>query len=252
MYSAEILELAKERATIEATGIKMALPSYESLLVTWDKRKTHDFFKAHNIPYPKTHTQDVMNDTSVKFPLFIKAVSGSGSKNATKIENWVELAVQKDKIGAEHIVQDHIGGEEYTIDALGDLTGKMVAASPRLRLKIDGGLAVKSITVASPLLVRYTKKIVETLKLVGPVNIQCKIENGKPYFIEINSRLPSGGLPLTVAAGFNIPLLTIKMLLGMPLGKINIKKGLMMIRYWDALITDKAGKKLHGFSHQFV
>jgi hypothetical protein len=71
------------------------------------------------------------------------------------------------------------------------------------------------------------------------------------YFIEINSRLPSGGLPLTVAAGFNIPLLTIKMLLGMPLGKITVKKGLMMIRYWDALITDRHGRKLYGFSHQF-
>ncbi|MDP3956853.1 MAG: ATP-grasp domain-containing protein [bacterium] len=251
MYSAEIAELVNHQAEFALVGTKMALPSPAVFDLTWNKEKTHTFFAAHHIPFPPTYKKAELSSAKLDFPLFIKTTSGSGSKDAMTLIAKKDLAYHTNRL-KNFIVQAHIGGEEYTIDALGDLKGKMIAASPRLRLEVKGGLATKSVTVYKPELVRYVKKIIETLKIAGPVNIQCKVWKNKPYFIEINTRFPSGGLPLTVRAGFNMPLLTVKMLLGKPLGKIKIKHGLAMLRYWDALFTDKHGKKFHGFNQQFV
>jgi carbamoyl-phosphate synthase large subunit len=45
--------------------------------------------------------------------------------------------------------------------------------------------------------------ICNTLKFIGPINIQFKLDSqGIPKLVEINPRL-SGGFPLTVASGVN-------------------------------------------------
>lgn len=251
-HSAEIIEMSKHKETLEKSGLRMAIPSSSVFDITWNKIKTATFFKEHDIPQPKTYTERELKRKRARLPLFIKKVSGSGTQEASRLDSWEDVKYHQRRI-KENIIQQYIGGTEYTIDALGDLQGKMVAASPRVRLEIKGGLATKSITVANPKLVRYTKYIIETLGIVGPVCIQCKIEKRRPYFIDVNTRFPSGGLPLAVAAGFNIPLLVVKMLLGKPLGKITIKRNLVMIRYWDALFAEKrrADYAFRGFYHEF-
>ena len=44
------------------------------------------------------------------------------------------------------------------------------------------------------------------LRFVGPINIQCRIVDGRPVIFEINPRF-SGGIPLTIEAGADFPLM---------------------------------------------
>jgi carbamoyl-phosphate synthase large subunit len=140
-------------------------------------------------------------------------------------------------------VQEFIKGKEYTIDGVNDLKGKFIAASPRIRLETKGGLAVKSIVVNDPKMVNFAKIIAEGLGIIGPFNVQCISDGREAKYIEINNRFPSGGLPLTVKSGLNIPLIIVKILLGKKVKVPKIKAGLIMTRYWDAIILNKINKK---------
>jgi carbamoyl-phosphate synthase large subunit len=241
-FSYELPFFAKNKAIIEKEGIKMAISDYETFLITEDKLKTYEYFEKWKIPFPKVYSESEILEKKVKFPVIIRPISASGSKDVVKVNNWEELYFFKKYI-KNSFVQEFVEGEEYTIDGINDLQGEMIAASPRIRLEIKGGLAVKSITVNSPEMVKFTKKIVEGFKIKGPFNVQC-IKKGKEIkFTEVNSRFPSGGLPLTVKAGLNIPLILVKLLLGKKIKKPKIKPNVVMTRYWDAIILKKINKK---------
>jgi carbamoyl-phosphate synthase large subunit len=241
-FSFELPFFAKNKTIIEKEGIKMAISDYENFLITEDKLRTYEYFKKWKIPFPKVYTENEIQEKKVKFPVIIRPINASGSRDVVKANNWEELYFFKKYI-KNSFVQEFVEGEEYTIDGINDLKGKMIAASPRIRLETKGGLAVKSITANSPQMVKFTKKIVEGFKIKGPFNVQC-IKKGKEIkFIEVNSRFPSGGLPLTVKAGLNIPLILVKLLLGHKIKKPKIKPNVVMTRYWEAIILKKINKK---------
>ena len=238
-FSYELPIFAKNKEIFKENGIKIAISSYKTYLVTEDKIKTNEYFKRLKIPFLKIYTKE---DRKIKFPVIIKPIKASGSKGVIKVKNREELNFFRKYI-KKSIIQECAIGDEYTIDGVSDFEGKMLAASPRIRLETKGGLAVKSITIEDLQMVNFTKKIVENLKVVGPFNVQCFKYKKSLRFVEINSRFPSGGLPLTVKAGLNIPLILIKLLLGKKIGKINIKTGIIMTRYWDSIILKKIKNK---------
>lgn len=82
-------------------------------------------------------------------------------------------------------------------------------------------------------LIDYGRAIAERLHIKGACNIQCIIDNGTAKYFEVNPRL-SGSLPLTIAAGVNVPLLLVKMALGEEVLRDNLdfKAGVYMTRYW--------------------
>ena len=241
-HSSELPVFAKNKKIFDEAGIKMAISDYETFSITDDKIKTSDFFKKEGIPFPKIYTEEEIAAGKVKFPVFIKPVKASGSREARKIENQEELSFFS-KTVKNNFIQAFAEGEEYTIDGVCDFGGKMIAASPRVRLEKRGGLAIKSVTKSDPEILNYTKKIVEGLRIKGPFNIQCFKSGKELKFIEVNARFPSGGLPLTVKAGLNIPLILIKMILGMKISKPKIKSGLAMTRFYDSIILEKSNGK---------
>lgn len=238
-FSNEIAVFSKNKDRFEKKDIKVGVCNYGAFLDTEDKLKTIKWFKKLGILFPKTYNDNEIKYGKLKFPLIIKPVKSSGSKGIIKIINKKELSFYKDYLKGKTFIQEFINGTEYTIDGLCDLSGKMVAACPRIRLETKGGLAIKSVTKKNSLMVAHVKKIVEGIKITGPFNVQCFEKNGNLNFIEVNSRFPSGGLPLTVKAGFNIPFLFIKILLGRPIKIPEIKEGVIMVRYWDAFFKEE-------------
>jgi len=252
VYSAELPIFAENKRLLEEHGVGIAISPLETIETCDDKIRIYQFFEQHNIPYPKLYTRKELNSEDINFPLFIKRRKSSGSKDAHVISNREELNFYLAQI-EDPIVQDFAGGDEYTIDIICDLNGKMIEASPRRRIQTRGGLAVKAVTVRDKTLIAYARKIVEELGIIGPANIQCKVEKDNIRFIEVNPRLPSGGLPLAVAAGLNIPLIIVKMLLGMEIGNINVRGGVFMVRYWDALFVEEenGGYRLRELFYEF-
>ena len=100
---------------------------------------------------------------------------------------------------------EYLPGNEWTVDAISDKSGKLVIAVPRIRLKTRCGISVIGKIVMNKKIISYVEEIVNNLKLTGSFNIQFKEDKNKEAKLqEINIRF-SGGLDITAAAGVNLP-----------------------------------------------
>jgi len=226
----ELFIIAKNKKRFENIGVKMAVSKPSVYAFTENKLKVHQWFNENDIPCPKITEQ---------LPVIVKPMIGSGSKDVYKAETKRELDYYKEKVDF-YFIQKFIKGQEYTIDGLCDLKGKMLYALPRKRLEVKGGMCVKAETEYNEEMVEYARKISEGLGLVGAFNIQV-IKNKKLYFIEVNNRFGSGGLPATIGAGLNIPFDIIRLLLNKKVPRFRTERpwiynNITMIRYSNAII----------------
>ncbi|MFA5927119.1 MAG: ATP-grasp domain-containing protein [Patescibacteria group bacterium] len=212
LLSKEIALFSQKRSYFKQKGIRLAVSSPEVISLCADKSQFLTFLLSHGIPAPRLLSKESLKESD--FPIFAKPVTGSSSRFSlrldTKMElNYLEKQVQPLKLS----LQELLVGPEYTIDTLSDLDGNFMAGAIRERLSVKDGKSVKGRTVKNDRLMEEVRLILSLIKIVGPANLQCIEENGEYKFFEINTRFSAGGLPLTVAAGLNTPVLLIKMLL---------------------------------------
>ena len=242
IYSADFPVFAKYKDEFQKEGIRTYAPSLDSWNICDDKYVVAEFLSSIGVPCPFTWTYDqaIKYAAVLPYPVFMKLQSGSGTREVRIIRTKEELKIFAD---SRFVIQEYIEGKELTIDTFSDLGGKMLAASPRWRTKIYGGLSVRGETICDAEIVDFSRCIVEALKLPGPANVQCKRQSdGGLKFYDVNPRFASGGLPLAVAAGLNSPELLIRLLMGWKIPqKIEIKEGIIMCRYWTTLFVQREG-----------
>lgn len=235
IFSADFPAFIKYKKILAQNSVRTYTVPQDSLETCWNKSRVIDHLKVIGIPCPETWIwEEALNKAPLlSYPLFMKRIQGTGTKDARIIQNRKDLEYWS---GPDYIFQEYLKGEEYTIDIMSDLKGKMLTASPRKRLRVYGGLSVTGVTVRDDEMIEHSRRIVESLVLPGPSNVQCiKDEDGGMKFYDVNPRFASGGLPLAVAAGINMPDILIKMLLGLEIPKnIRPKEGIYMIRHWNA------------------
>lgn len=232
IYSAELPVFASRKHEIEARGLRICVPEEAVLKICDDKLEVIGFFEKLGIACPKTWSSEAAANERLTYPLFLKRRQGSGSKGALRVESQEDFHYH---ITPDYVIQEYLDGEEYTVDIVSDLQGKMIAASPRARNRIYGGLSTRGTTVYDEEIIQTSKRIVEALPLPGPSNLQCKrTKSGALKFFEVNPRFASGGLPLAVAAGLNIPEILVRLLMGWELPEMQIRRGVVMNRYWSS------------------
>ena len=238
IYSFEMPFIAANEKVIEERGIAMAISSLETIRTTHNKVKANEIVRGSGIAVPKVYSKEELVKRQLKFPVMIKPIEASGGRGVTKVNNWEEFDFFEKRI-ENNFVQEVAAGNEYCVDAVCDRESRLIGASPRLRMETRGGMAVKSLTVKDDALVESSRKIAETFKIVGPFNVQFFKDGNNLNFIEVNSRFPSGGLPLAARAGLNMPLIALKVALGLKIKKPAIQPDLYMTRYWDAVFVKK-------------
>ena len=83
--------------------------------------------------------------------------------------------------------------------------GHVIASVPRLRARVDSGVAVGSRTVHDPELESFGRIVAEKTGLTYVANVQVKRDAaGRPALLEVNPRMP-GTLGLTIASGVDMP-----------------------------------------------
>ena len=102
------------------------------------------------------------------------------------------------------VIQEYLDGPEFTIDVLCDFSGRPLSIVPRERVVVRAGVIDRGRTVNDPALIDLARACVSALPFRGPINIQCRVHNGRPTVFEINPRF-SGGIPLTIEAGADFP-----------------------------------------------
>ena len=195
LYEPEFLILCANRHRFEEIGTRLVLSDTEVIRICNDKLLMQEFFEANDIRTPK------LKDSA---PAIVKPVNGMGSSGIFKVDTDEELAAAKVLSKGPVIVQELVGGTEYTIDVLCDFDGNVVLAIPRIRVEVRDGEVSKSRVVKNDKIIAATKELVSKLnrqgKVVGPLTIQCFVnDEDEIIFIEVNPRF-GGGVPLSLEA----------------------------------------------------
>jgi len=230
----ELPTFGRYKDEFKKDGILILISDERTCKICNDKYETFKFFKERGLPFPDTYLPDEIDYSLVKYPLFIKPRFGRGSINAYPVRNERELKFFIDYI-KEPVVQRFLEGREYTIDVLCNMKGKVLSVVPRERMVIRSGVCDRGKTVKDDVLIDAGIRAAEELNIIGPANLQCKV-NGDITFFEVNPRF-SGAIQLTINAGADFPAMIIGMLNGNPpepcIG--DFKDGLIMTSFEESI-----------------
>jgi len=203
----ELPRLAAERDRLHEGGTLLASPSLRTLETCLDKlalaRATERTCRV-----PRTELLGTPQAVSGwDFPVIVKPRRGAGSRGVRLVSSQAELdAVHADE---DLLVQEHLPGDEYSVDVLAGLDGRVIAAVPRARLRVDSGVAVAGVTVHDDELEATATAVAKAIGLTTVANVQLKRDkDGVPALLEVNPRFP-GAMPLTIAAGVDMPSITL-------------------------------------------
>lgn len=191
--------LAKLKEAI-TNEVFIPISQYNLVDIFFNKLKSNNWCSENGINIPP---QDSI------YPMIAKPIRGSASKGIKIINNLKEYnSVRND----DYLIQRYIEGTEYTIDCYVSPTSKrIITIVPRIRLDVQGGESIKSITKKDKEIINFAEEILKKSGLVGPITIQILKEkvSGTIYFMEVNPRF--GGAVLTsIAAKANIPLFLLR------------------------------------------
>lgn len=228
---AELLGIAQARHEFASAGIRLLLAEERTLSLCLDKWA---LLRACDgiVPVGRYAVLDgTFSAESAQFPLIVKPRDGSGSRGVELVSSAGQLASYSRD--GHLLVQEYLPGEEYSVDVLAAQDGRIVATVPRVRLKVDSGIAIAAMTLHDPELEAFARRVAERIGLRYVANIQFRRDaQGSPTLLEVNPRFP-GTMPLTVESGVNMPLLALRDVLGSapPDGPLPFCD-LAVVRYW--------------------
>ena len=214
LIDTELHLLAPHRAEFAQMGVTLLVSSGEACEICHDKRKTGEFFRSIGIKTPATlDPGTILADPHANYPFLLKPATGSCSVGVNKINNPAELEFFM-KYVSDPIVQELVGGQEYTLDILVDFAGKVRSVVPRLRMETRAGEVSKGLTVKNQAIIEAGRLVAASLPgAIGCITAQCFLTADQEIvFFEINPRF-GGGVPLSIEAGADFPRWIIEMML---------------------------------------
>jgi carbamoyl-phosphate synthase large subunit len=226
--------LARARADL---GALVLLPEPDVVDALADKWLAHLLFEQNGIASPPTWLPGALPG-DLEFPVLVKARRGFGSRGIYRCSDRRELEFFLDYATDDSMVQSCCTGEEFSIDLFCDLESRCLNAVPRTMIESKGGESIKGRTLRDADLIEVGRHVSETLRLVGPANVQCFREpDGTHRVTDINPRF-GGGFPLPTAAGSRFPELALALAAGErpepTLG--DFRDGLVMTRFFSELV----------------
>lgn len=222
---------SQEGAMEKLYPAKLLVMDHETHSKLHDKVECGQFLSSLGIRAPKRMDEGCV----LEFPCVLKEDKSTGSKGTIVLEEERDYLYWKQK-RKNYTIYEYLPGREYTVDCLFDREGNCIGYNPRERVKLNGGGAVISCCIMEKRLEAIIKKLESCKRIKGPVNFQYKLVDGEIVVFDFNTRLASGGLPLSVQAGFHIPEILIDLVLENEVAvwrpdEKNI--GLTMLRYYD-------------------
>ena len=231
----ELEPLASRRP--ELAPAVLAAPSLSTIRACLDKLELARAC-ADTARIPETRVLDASGKAvDWLFPVIIKPRRGAGSRGVRLVATREELIAMPDDDSI--IIQANLPGEEYSVDVIAT-GGVLVAAVPRTRARVDSGVAIAGRTVRDPELERQASLVAAAIGLDGVANVQLRRDAaGEPSLLEVNPRFP-GALPLTIAAGVDLPSLALELALGHPLPVVEPFREIATVRFLEDIILDPA------------
>ncbi|MGE3957551.1 MAG: ATP-grasp domain-containing protein [Vicinamibacterales bacterium] len=201
IFSAAVARFAEQ-------GVRVIVSPTVTTTLCNDKYATCRMLRERGIPAAESFLRSDL-PADPPFPMFIKPNFGRGSVGAVIVRNRRELEFFVDYVDGP-VIQEYLDGPEFTIDVLCDFSGRPLSIVPRERVVVRAGVIDRGRTVNDPALIELARACASVLAFAGPINIQCRVHDGRPTVFEINPRF-SGGIPLTIEAGADFPAMLLQL-----------------------------------------
>lgn len=236
---AEVIIYSSLKTQLRKAGIRILVPDRATVQAR-SKQTLPEFCKRNNFNTPCTKIvydfQDIQHDKTIGYPSVLK---GSFT-DARRVDSLDEAGVFFDRLSKEWglplIWQQFISGEEYDVVALADEKSEVVGKVAMKKFALtEKGKACAGVTVGESSLLGLADDVIGALRWVGPLELELirEASSGKLFILEINPRFPTW-VYLAVAAGQNLPLAAVKLLLGKKVGRFrSYELGKMFVRSMD-------------------
>lgn len=228
----ELLPIVAIRPRLAAAGIAILASSENAISSCLDRWLFAQACLKHNLPVPRTRLLDrPMALRGFGRPFVIRRRLSGGSWGAAVVG---EHSVAPDiPLNGSYVLQEYVGGDEYSVDVLAYRNGHVAAVVPRSCRRTHSGIAIAGSTIVDPELEELGRHVAQSLELTSVASVQVRREaGGGPKVIGLCPRFGSG-TPLTVASGVNMPALSLGDVLGKPGPSRVGHREVSMVRYWD-------------------
>ena len=222
LFDIDLMILAKNKSRFEEMGVKVIVSDENIINICNDKFEMLKYLKKINMPVPKTYIdlEEALKGADFdKNSYILKPRWGMGSLSIFEAENKKELEVLYEKakrsiqksylrfeseadIDRAILIQEKIRGDEYGLDIFNDLKGENRAVTVKRKLAMRSGETDIAQVVENSELENIGKKIAESLKHIGNLDMDILFDGEKAYIIDMNARF-GGGYPFTHSAGVN-------------------------------------------------
>jgi carbamoyl-phosphate synthase large subunit len=240
----EMARLGEARRELAEAGMAMWLPSPTTVNDCIDKWAFAKVMKKAGLPVPAT---GLGNANGVPGPWIVKPRFGRGSRDVVSADSAARLWWALDVV-PDPIVQTRCDGREFTVDALVDPGGALVASVARWRVETKAGISTKGVTFVHAGVTEAVGNVLQALGLLGPANVQGFVaEDDSVTIIEVNPRF-SGGLPLSIAAGSDLVGQYLNAILGRPVraDRLTYRPDVRMLRYFEEVIESDSTTQSDG------
>lgn len=210
MENPETLVLVKKWAGQLGIPFAFDLPSFQ---LTQSKTQSNTLFASLGLLLPRPWPV-------CKFPVVVKPDQASGSQGVTVISSEQKLVTWLKSDLGKVVVQEYVEGPSYSVEVIGK--PGTYAALQVTDLYMDSGHDCKGVTAPTVLdgglekqLQDMVLNLAEELRLVGIMDLEVILHNGRLHVLEIDARFPSQ-TPMTVywSSGVNMVALLAELFAG--------------------------------------
>ena len=216
----ELEILASCQQQFQNAGVMLLVSPPETVEMASDKYHTCQFAKENGLQAPQTFIDlalatDQLTVGALSFPLIVKPRKGSASLDITTCHDKLQLEAAFEAT-PEPMIQEFLEGVEYGYDLFGDRDFKPISVYCKEKLVMRAGETDKAVSTADPVLIEFGRKLLESMKLLGPADLDVVLTTDGPKLLEINPRF-GGGYPCSRMAGADFCKKIIAMRNGEPL-----------------------------------
>ena len=222
LFDIDLMILAKNKSRFEEMGVKVIVSNENIINICNDKFEMLKYLKKINMPVPKTYIdlEEALKETDFdKNSYILKPRWGMGSLSIFEAENKKELEVLYEKakrsiqksylrfesgadIDRTILIQEKIKGDEYGLDIFNNFKGENLTVTVKRKLAMRSGETDIAEVIENKELENIGKKIAESLKHIGNLDMDILFDGQSAYIIDMNARF-GGGYPFTHSAGVN-------------------------------------------------
>lgn len=221
----------------ENSSAHVIAPTSVFIELCLNKFKLMNFLQEHNLSHIESYLGHEYND-QLNYPIFVKPVSGRGSRGIRKIVSYEQLKayfILEGYLPEEVLIQPFVTGQEYTVGVTTNNYNQILSIGSK-RIISKRGITQIAVTEDNTIINSLIVRLVEVMQPKGPINVQLFLTREDEIKIfEINPRFSTTSI-LEIEAG--VPIVDEYL---SNLNKINVigyKKpipGIVIHRRWESV-----------------